>query len=83
MNGKINVSMGQLIEFTADGKPFTGGIIESRESSNPLYVECVVECMYTILDNASFSFHQFLKLVDAGGLKVRAEKSHFPSATLT
>jgi len=43
---KLDVSKGQLIEFTANGNRVTGVIVKSGESSNPLYVECLSRSKY-------------------------------------
>ena len=59
---KLNVSKGQLIDFTANGNKITGVIVKSSESSDPQYVECLLRCAQTVPSKAQFLIPSIPKL---------------------
>jgi len=63
---KLNVSKGQLLEFTANGNRITGVIVKSSESSDPQYVECLVRCAQTVPAKAQFLISSIPKLGACG-----------------
>ena len=63
---KLNVSKGQLIDFTANGNKITGVIVRSGKSSDPLYVECLVRCAQTVPPKAKFLIPSIPKLGACG-----------------